>query len=93
MAQKNRNELSLVYSCSGCSNIARLANQIAVELDRDHMAEMSCIAGAGGNVESTYQYTLTEYGIKKKYHMGFSHSDVSVVKNKVIDDINKTLHA
>lgn len=43
-------ELPLVYSCSGCSNIAQLANQVAVELDRKCIAEMSCIAGIGGGV-------------------------------------------
>jgi uncharacterized metal-binding protein len=120
MAQVNHNELPLVYSCSGCSNIAQLANQIAIELDRDHIAEMSCIAGVGGGVESlvkkaksgrkmimlngcplhcvksclsmhdlgsTYHYTLTEFGIKKKYHMDFSASDVSNIKSRVINDI------
>lgn len=51
MEQKQYNELPLVYSCSGCSNIAQLANQVAIELDRDHMAEMSCIAGVGGGVK------------------------------------------
>jgi len=126
MARKNHNELPLIYSCSGCSNIAQLANQIAIELDRDHVAEMSCIAGVGGGVESlvkkaksgrkiisldgcplhcvksclsmhdiepTYHYTLTEYGIKKKYHMDFSPSDVSDIKGRVIDDIDKNGHA
>ena len=44
--------LPLVYSCSGCSNTAQLANQVAVELDREHAAEMSCIAGVGGGVAS-----------------------------------------
>lgn len=44
--------LPLVYSCSGCSNIAQLANRIAIELDRDKHAEMSCIAGVGGGVKS-----------------------------------------
>ena len=110
MAQKNRNELPLVYSCSGCSSIAQLANEIAIEPDRDHVAEMSCIAGVGGGVESSVRkaksgrkiisldgcrlhcaksclsmrdikstclYTLTEFGIKKQYHMDFSASDVS----------------
>jgi uncharacterized metal-binding protein len=51
MEQKKYNELPLVYSCSGCSNIAQLANQVAVQLDRDHIAEMSCIAGVGGGVK------------------------------------------
>lgn len=42
--------LPLVYSCSGCSNVAQLANQVAVRLDRTGIAEMSCIAGVGGDV-------------------------------------------
>ncbi|WP_341502478.1 putative zinc-binding protein [Gallaecimonas sp. GXIMD4217] len=42
----------LVYSCSGCSNVAQLANELAVTLDRQGLAQMSCIAGVGGNVRS-----------------------------------------
>ena len=42
--------LPLVYSCSGCSSAAQMANYLAVELDRAEVAEMSCIAGVGGNV-------------------------------------------
>lgn len=41
-----------VYSCSGCSNVAQLANKIAVKLDRENLAKMSCIAGVGGDVPS-----------------------------------------
>ena len=44
--------LPLVYSCSGCSSAAQLANHIAVRLDREQLAEMSCIAVVGGDVES-----------------------------------------
>ena len=44
--------LPLVYSCSGCSNVAQLANTLAVRLDRAGLAEMSCIAGVGGHVSS-----------------------------------------
>jgi uncharacterized metal-binding protein len=40
----------LVYSCSGCSSAAQLANQVALQLDRRGVAEMSCIAGIGGDV-------------------------------------------
>lgn len=43
-------ELPLVYSCSGCSSAAQAANYIALKLDREGNAEMSCIAGVGGNV-------------------------------------------
>lgn len=44
--------LPIVYSCSGCSNAAQLANTLAVKLDREGYAEMSCIAGVGGDVKS-----------------------------------------
>lgn len=43
---------AIVYSCSGCSNVAQLANQVALELNRQGQAEMSCIAGVGGQVKS-----------------------------------------
>ena len=43
-------ELPLVYSCSGCSSAAQLANHVAVQMDRRGVAEMSCIAGVGGDV-------------------------------------------
>lgn len=42
--------LPLVYACSGCSSAAQLANHVAVKLDRRGLAEMSCIAGVGGDV-------------------------------------------
>ena len=48
-------DLPLVYSCSGCSSAAQLANHLALRLDRDGVAEMSCIAGIGGNVRSLVQ--------------------------------------
>lgn len=51
MAQ-NRDHLPLVYSCSGCSSAAQLANHLALRLDREGLAEMSCIAGVGGGVPS-----------------------------------------
>lgn len=41
----------LVYSCSGCSSAAQMANHLALRLDRCGAAEMSCIAGVGGGVE------------------------------------------
>lgn len=42
----------LVYACSGCSNVAQLTNDLAVVLDREGIAEMSCIAGVGGKIKS-----------------------------------------
>ncbi|WP_062065086.1 putative zinc-binding protein [Cellvibrio sp. OA-2007] len=50
MTNKNT-DVPLVYSCSGCSNVAQLANDVAVVLDREGHAQMSCIAGVGGNVK------------------------------------------
>jgi uncharacterized metal-binding protein len=46
----DENTLPLVYSCSGCSSAAQLANHAALRLDRMQAAEMSCIAGVGGDV-------------------------------------------
>ncbi|WP_347267176.1 putative zinc-binding protein [Paracoccus sp. (in: a-proteobacteria)] len=46
----SRAHLPLVYSCSGCSSAAQMANYLAVKLDRRGLAEMSCIAGVGGDV-------------------------------------------
>lgn len=43
-------KIPLVYSCSGCSSAAQTANWIAVQMDREGVAEMSCIAGVGGGV-------------------------------------------
>lgn len=45
-----RTTLPLVYACSGCSNVAQLANNVALRLDREGLAQMSCIAGVGGQV-------------------------------------------
>lgn len=42
--------LPVVYSCSGCSSAGQLANTLALRLDREGLAEMSCIAGVGGGV-------------------------------------------
>jgi uncharacterized metal-binding protein len=121
MTNSRTTELPLAYSCSGCSNIAQLANRVAIDLDRVGIAEMSCIAGVGGGVEPlvnkaksgrriisldgcalhcvkrclsqhgiepTFEYTLTDFGIKKRAHTDFLDSDVDVVKTKVIADIS-----
>ncbi|WP_275663234.1 putative zinc-binding protein [Laribacter hongkongensis] len=44
--------IPLVYSCSGCSNVAQLCNAVAIEMDRRGIARMSCISGVGGGVPS-----------------------------------------
>ncbi|MGE4073417.1 MAG: putative zinc-binding protein [Lysobacterales bacterium] len=40
----------LVYACSGCSSAAQMANHLALRVDREGCAEMSCISGVGGGV-------------------------------------------
>ena len=52
MDPAERKALPIVYACSGCSSAAQLANHVAVRLDRTGIAEMSCIAGVGGDVPS-----------------------------------------
>ena len=39
---------TLIYACSGCSDVAQLSNSVALRLDHVGEAEMSCIAGVGG---------------------------------------------
>ena len=46
-----KNDLPIVYSCSGCSSAAQTANMIAIKMDRKKLAEMSCIADVGGDVK------------------------------------------
>jgi len=55
--------IPLVYSCSGCSNVAQLTNRLALYLDRQGLAEMSCIAGVGGHVPALVN--LAKSGRKK----------------------------
>lgn len=49
---KRRKDLPIVYSCSGCSSAAQTANAIAIRMDREEIAEMTCIAGVGGDIKS-----------------------------------------
>jgi uncharacterized metal-binding protein len=117
--------LPLVYSCSGCSSAAQLANHVAVRLDREQLAEMSCIAGVGGDVESlvrtatserpiialdgchlqcvknclrrhgisaTLHYTLSELGIRKRYHADFDIGDAARVFERVRGDLRSNDH-
>jgi len=52
ISRNEQTKLPLIYSCSGCSNVAQLANDIAVKINSEGIAEMSCIAGVGGKVKS-----------------------------------------
>jgi len=55
----NSSTQPLVYSCSGCSSAAQMANFLAVQLDRRKDAEMSCIAGVGGHVKKLVKTALS----------------------------------
>ncbi len=52
MAKTNYKKLPIIYSCSGSSSAAQVANQVALEFDLEEVAEMSCISGVGGGVKS-----------------------------------------
>lgn len=54
-----KEELPIVYSCSGCSSAAQMANYLALQLDRQQAAEMSCIVGVGGNVKKLVKTALS----------------------------------
>lgn len=49
---EQKQQKPLVYSCSGCSNLAMIAHDIALDLDRNQIAEMSCVSGVAGKVPS-----------------------------------------
>ena len=49
----------LVYSCSGCSDVAQITNYVALELNRKGLAEMSCIAGVGGGVPGLVRLAIS----------------------------------
>jgi len=48
--QIKQQEKPIVYSCSGCSNLAQMAHNISLNLDGDGIAEMSCVSGVVGKV-------------------------------------------
>lgn len=116
MAMGDRS-LPLVYSCSGCSSAAQMANYVAICLDRGRHAEMSCIAGVGGDVpslvriaksgrpvividgcplhcargclarhgvEPAMHLTLTELGIKKRFHLEFQEEEALAVYGRIV---------
>ncbi len=47
---RQSDHLPLVYSCSGFSSVAQITNTLALRLNREGEAQMSCIAGVGGDV-------------------------------------------
>ena len=46
------NPTTVVYACSGCSDAGEIADRVARQLSRKGVAQMSCLAGIGGRVQS-----------------------------------------
>lgn len=42
----------LIFACSGGSNVGQIANQAAVELSREKVGKMFCLAGVGAHIDS-----------------------------------------
>ena len=70
---------TLVYSCSGCSDVAQLANDVALRLDHSGAAEMSCIAG----VTPTEHVKLYERGLRKRRGRFYDEATVAEVATEV----------
>lgn len=94
--------LPLVYSCSGCSSAAQLANHLALKLDREGVAEMSCIAGVGGGVtglvrtaRSGRQILALDGCVLKCVSACLANADVTADTHLVLSDfgVKKRQHA
>lgn len=44
--------LTIIYSCSGSSNVGQLANSVAVEVSQSGLASMGCLAGIGADINT-----------------------------------------
>jgi len=81
----------LIFPCSGGSNVGQLANSAAVELTREGVGKLFCLAGIGGHVDSFIESTKGAKRIvaidgcpvkcarKTLEHAGFEVSDPHVV--------------
>lgn len=89
----NNSNLPLVYSCSGCSSAAQMANHLAVQLDRTGLAEMSCIAGVGGNhaITPDLHFELTRLGVPKQQHENFNMDQATEILALIKEKTASTL--
>ncbi|HKK99667.1 MAG TPA: putative zinc-binding protein [Desulfotignum sp.] len=46
---------TMILACSGGSNVGQLSNQAAIELTREGVGKMFCLAGIGGNLSGFVQ--------------------------------------
>jgi uncharacterized metal-binding protein len=47
----------LFFPCSGGSNVGQIANQAAVELTREGVGKIFCLAGIGGHIDGLIEST------------------------------------
>lgn len=48
---------TLIFACSGGSNVGQIANQAAVELTKERQGKLFCLAGIGGHVSGIVEST------------------------------------
>ena len=82
------NNKPLVYSCSGCSSAAQMANYLAIKMDRAGVAEMSCIAGIGGNVKKMVHTALSGRKIITIDGCPLACSKECMAKHNIIPDMH-----
>jgi uncharacterized metal-binding protein len=44
-------DVTLVFPCSGASNVGQLTNELALRMTREGMGRMSCLAGVGAHLD------------------------------------------
>ncbi|MBL0337499.1 MAG: putative zinc-binding protein [Chitinophagaceae bacterium] len=69
-------KLPVVYSCSGCSGAAQMANYLAVQLNKNGIAQMSCIAGIG-----SHNKPIVEMAMKSKMVIAIDGCKLACARN------------
>ncbi|SEK65393.1 putative zinc-binding protein [Nonomuraea pusilla] len=92
MSRPRRADLPLVYSCSGCSSAAQMANDLALRLDREGLAEMSCIAGVGGDVPSLVRVATSGRPVLALDGCPLTCVLSTLARHGVVPDEHVTLH-
>lgn len=95
-----RRQRPLIYACSGCSDVAQLANNVAVRLDHDGEFEMSCrsITALDGcplhcvracleniGVTPDEHVRLYDFGFKKHYGQSYGEDAIEKVRQAVLE--------
>lgn len=91
-SRPRRADLPVVYSCSGCSSAAQMANDLALRLDRLGLAEMSCIAGVGGDVPSLVRVATSGRPILALDGCPLTCVLAVLKRHSVVPDEHVTLH-